>query len=312
MINGIVIIDKPEGITSAEAVSRIKRNLKLKKAGHAGTLDPFATGMLIVCVNQATKVTQYLSILDKVYLGTMVLGVSTDTQDLKGKTVKICGATRKEVNPETIKSIFTRFQGESEQIPPMFSAIKHRGLPLYKLARKGITVEQNPRKINIYQLDIINIRFDRYTSINFRVKCSKGTYIRTLCHDIGEALGVGAYVSSLRRIVIGHYLIDQSIPLDEFLALTYKEQMRNILPLHSTLRHLGRIVLPDQENLINKVKNGGWFSEEEIKEIGSTEQSALNNTYGVYTPEGYLLAIATRQENAKDEKIGYKVERVLV
>lgn len=229
MIDGILMIDKPEGISSAKAVSKIKKKLHLNKAGHTGTLDPFATGLLIVCLNHATKIAGYLSDLDKTYLGTMILGIATDTQDLTGKVIKVNPIKPNQLKLEEIEDVFKKYRGEISQIPPMFSAKKSQGQKLYQLARKGIKIELTPRKVKIFQLNLLRVKFDRYPSITFQVKCSKGTYVRTIAHDIGEYLGWGAYLSHLKRTHIGKISVNQAIKLDDFLKLPFEEQGKYIL-----------------------------------------------------------------------------------
>ncbi len=310
MINGVININKPEGITSAQTVLKIKEKLKLKKAGHAGTLDPFATGILIICLNRATKIAQYLSNSDKEYIGTMVLGITTDTQDLKGKVLKIKTVDPKSLKLAEIKKVFNRFQGDIWQKPPMFSAIKYKGMRLYNLARKGIQIDLALRKIKIHQLRILNIRYDCYPSIAFRVRCSKGTYIRTLCHDIGQLLGYGAYVSNLKRTGIGNHTITQSIDLDRFLQLSCKEHNEHILSTDEALSHFKKMILPESKKIVDKVKNGGQFSEQEVKKITPEGDIDLYEKLRVYSSDGHFLAIAKRLEKSSNTINIYKVEKV--
>ncbi len=311
MKNGILIIDKPEGITSAKAVLKIKELLKLNKAGHAGTLDPFATGILMVCLNRATKIAKYLSDLDKEYITTMVLGISTDTQDLKGKIIKINTDNAYQLNYSNIEKVFNKFQKDIWQIPPMFSAVRHQGRRLYKLARKGIKINLAPRKVKIHKIKILAIKYDCFPSITFQVHCSKGTYIRTLCNDIGEALGFGAYVSHLRRIRVGHYDINQSVDLNNFIKMPSAERDKYILPVDNSLSHLKKIILPENKEIIERIKNGGYFSEAEFSEKISEKKSiSLIDKYAVYSSEGNLLAIAEKLKQQTSNKNIYKVEKV--
>ncbi len=209
-INGILLIDKPEGISSAKAVAKVKRLLNVKKVGHAGTLDPFATGLLICCINQATKVAEKFLHGNKTYQATLRLGIETDTQDLTGNIISQTEVP--EISSEQIVEVFKSFEGETEQIPPMFSAVKHQGMPLYKLARRGIVVEKPARKITIFNLEILEISLPE---IRFTVKCSSGTYIRTLAADIGKKLGCGAHLIALRRIESSNFHISQAIALQD-------------------------------------------------------------------------------------------------
>lgn len=314
MTNGILLIDKPEGITSAKSVLKIKKALGIKKAGHTGTLDPFATGVLIVCLNRATKIVQYLSELDKVYVGTMVLGITTDTQDFTGTVQKIKTIDTRNMGFSEIKKVFLSFRGDLWQIPPMFSALKHKGLRLYNLARQGIAIKVAPRQVRISQLKIIKIQYGRYPSITFQVRCSKGTYIRTLCHDIGQSMGFGAYLSNLRRIQIGRYGINESVPLEHFLKTSSKEQYDQfVIPLERALSHLNKIILPDNRELMKRIKNGGHFLENEIreKEISLETNDVLKKIFSVYTSEGHLIAIAKNLGKFSNDLNRYKVDKQL-
>ena len=264
MINGILNINKPEGITSAKVVAKIKNNLGLNKAGHTGTLDPFATGVLLICINHSTKISQYLSDSDKEYTGTMILGITTDTQDIRGKVLKIKKVDTEKLNMMKIKKIFNSFKGILYQRPPMFSAVKYKGARLYSLARKGIIADVDPRKIIIDKLEITKIQYDYYPSITFNVRCSKGTYIRTLCHEIGKALGYGAFCSNLKRTRIGNITIKQSIGLEYFLNMPIHKKNQIILPPGDALNHLDKIILHKNDKTLLRIKNGGLFSEEEI------------------------------------------------
>ena len=239
MRDGILIIDKPEGISSAKTVYKIKKLLKLNKVGHTGTLDPFATGVLILCINRSTKEATYFTNLDKTYIGTMILGISTDTQDLTGKVIRVNSIKReqKRLTHDEIENIFKKFQGDIWQTPPMYSAIKSKGRPLYRLARQGIKIKVEPRKVKIQQLLPLKVGWDIYPNISFKVKCSKGTYVRTLCNDIGDYLGFGAYLSNLRRVAVGDISINQSISLDEFMKLPSEKQTSLILSTEQVLNY---------------------------------------------------------------------------
>lgn len=245
MRDGILIIDKPEGITSARTVFKIKNILKLKKVGHTGTLDPFATGILILCLNRSTKQSSYFLNLDKTYVGTMIMGISTDTQDLTGKVIRVNKKCREQgrLTLDVIESAFKKFEGDIWQTPPMFSAIKLKGRPLYKLARKEIKVDIAPRKVKIFKLTLLGANLDKYPSINFKVHCSKGTYIRTLCNDIGNHLGCGAYLSNLRRVKVGNISINQSVALDKFMGLSAEKQSSFILSTEAVTGYISNKVV---------------------------------------------------------------------
>lgn len=216
-MDGVLNIDKPNGLTSHDVVRRVKRILHIKKAGHTGTLDPEATGVLPILIGKATKISQFLINSDKGYLCKMMLGVKTDTGDATGRIISISSGP---FPSETeIRRAFKRFSGEILQIPPMYSAIKIKGMPLYSFARKGIEVERKAREVVIHSLEILNMEGHLIT---FSVLCSKGTYIRSLVSDIGDALGVGGHLVSLRRTIAGRFRIEDSIGLKE-LEETYKD-----------------------------------------------------------------------------------------
>lgn len=206
----IIALNKPKDITSQDAVTKVKKNLKVKKAGHTGTLDPMATGLLLVCIDKATRLATYFSSLDKEYRAVLKLGEATDTQDAYGKVISKTESVEidKSIIEETLKS----FKGKILQQPPMYSALKHEGQPLYKLARKGIEVDRKLREVTINEIELLNIEC---LYVTFRVACSKGTYIRTLCDDIGKKLGVGAHLFELERTVIGPFRIEESLTFEE-------------------------------------------------------------------------------------------------
>lgn len=232
-MNIVANINKDHGITSQNAVAAAKKLFKVKKAGHAGTLDPIATGILLICLNEATKITPFLSDLDKEYIMTAKLGETTDTYDSEGRIIK--KVTDYEISMQNIERAIEKFVGEIEQIPPMYSAIKVSGKPLYKLARKGIEIERNPRRINIYSIGILNFESPFLT---LRVSCSKGTYIRALCHDIGNALGIGAHIIELVRTRIGEFTIENSIKLSEL-----PDKTDALYSIDAALKHLPEIRL---------------------------------------------------------------------
>ncbi|MGE9295913.1 MAG: tRNA pseudouridine(55) synthase TruB [Puniceicoccales bacterium] len=227
---GVLLIDKPQGCTSHDVVDRVRRKLKMKKVGHAGTLDPNATGLLIILVGKATKVSQYLMSLDKEYEGTMKLGEITNTYDSEGEIMETRDVPALYV--EGVNAVFTEFMGDQYQTPPMFSAKKIDGVPLYKLARKGKEIEREPRFIRISRLDLMELESPL---LKFDVACSKGTYIRTLAHDIGEKLGCGAHLEALRRTVSGSFKIAQCTPLDKFEELTAVEIRRRLIPIYQAV-----------------------------------------------------------------------------
>ncbi len=209
-MDGILVIDKPEGITSFGVVKAVKKILKAKKVGHAGTLDPFATGVLLILIDGATKMASDLLNEDKEYRAVMKLGMETDTQDLTGKVIYLSHAVAP--TREEIEAIFKRFIGEIEQIPPLFSAVKYKGIPSYEWARRGRKIRRKARTVRIYSLEIREFQLPYVT---FDVVCSKGTYIRTLCTDIGRLLGCGAHLTQLRRVRCGKFGLNYALPLQE-------------------------------------------------------------------------------------------------
>ena len=213
-VNGILLLDKPVGITSNTALQVVKNLYNAKKAGHAGTLDPVAGGMLMICFGQYTKIAQYCLGADKTYTVTAKLGVSTETGDCEGEITKTKPVP--EFTDNDIENVLSQFRGEISQVPSMYSALKHNGQPLYKLARQGIVVEREPRKIIIHALDLISKTNDTLT---LSVRCSKGTYIRTLVEDIGLTLGCGGHVIALYRNSIGGFKASQCLRLSDLKRL---------------------------------------------------------------------------------------------
>lgn len=224
MIDGFLVVDKPAGITSHDVVSILRRTLHQKKIGHTGTLDPFATGVLPIALGEGTKAIPYLDESIKEYQAVMRIGISTDTLDLTGNVLKIRDWSH--ITPEMILSVIPKFTGSILQIPPMFSALKRDGVPLYKLARRGETVERQERSVEIHSLviDLISL-----PEIAFTVRCSRGTYVRTLADDIGEALGVGAHLSVLRRTASGAFSLTHSLTLDELSSSSIDNLLQNRL-----------------------------------------------------------------------------------
>ena len=231
-MNGILVVDKPQGITSAEVVRRVKRAARVK-VGHLGTLDPFASGVLPLCLGEGTKIAQFLSRDDKTYEGTIRLGEATDTGDCTGRITRTASVPAR-LGSDELRSIEQRFTGPYEQVPPMYSALKRSGVPLYKLARQGIEVERASREVHIAALHLA--RQDD-THLRFEVSCSKGTYVRVLAEDIGVALGSVAHVRTLRRTRFGAFTLAQAIALDAW------DPTREgcVIPISQALPHLSAI-----------------------------------------------------------------------
>jgi len=212
-MDGLLNIHKTAGVTSHDVVDEVRRVFAQKRVGHAGTLDPMATGVLIVCLGRATRIVEYVSNAEKEYRGVLALGVTTDTLDSTGAIVGESDASG--VTLEALKRAAGTFVGEIEQVPPMVSAVKYQGERLYKLAREGRTVDRAARKVNVYSIDVGGFRPGARAGADMAVSCSSGTYIRTLCADIGQALGCGGMMSGLERTRVGRFALDQAVTIDE-------------------------------------------------------------------------------------------------
>jgi tRNA pseudouridine55 synthase len=241
-VNGIVLLDKPVGMTSNAALQKVKRLFRARKAGHTGSLDPLAGGLLPLCFGDATKVSSFLLEADKRYRVTIKLGVKTSTGDAEGEV--IAARPVNGVDPAKLQEVLHRFTGEIEQVPPMHSAIKHRGQPLYKLARQGIQVERRARPVTIHELRRVGGEGDL---LDIEVVCSKGTYIRTLAEDIGEAMGVGAHVTMLRRTATGPFHCAQMVSLAQLEAVgeDFSALDRHLLPVEAALEQWPEVCLSD-------------------------------------------------------------------
>jgi tRNA pseudouridine55 synthase len=232
--DGVLLVDKAEGMTSHDVVALVRRKLEIKKVGHCGTLDPIATGLLLLTLGRGTKIQDLLMSEDKEYAGTLTLGTSTTTQDREGEVVEERPVPA--LTENDVRAAFDKFRGDFYQMPPMVSAIKHGGVPLYKLARQGKVVEREPRLVHVYRYSV-----DRIVppEIDFSVLCSKGFYVRTYVHDIGEALGCGAHLKSLRRSKSGRFNVDQAITVDQIKTAPRQEILSRMLTLPEVSRMRG-------------------------------------------------------------------------
>jgi len=233
-LDGVLLVDKAEAMTSHDVVALVRRRLEMKKIGHCGTLDPIATGLLLLTIGRGTKVQDLLMSEDKEYVGTLMLGVTTSTQDRQGEVID-----RRPVPPlgeNEIRTAFEKFRGDFHQLPPMVSAKKHGGVPLYKLARQGKVVEREPRLVHVYRYTIDRIALPE---IDFSVLCSKGFYVRTYVHDIGEVLGCGAHLKSLRRTKSGRFDVANAITVGEIKNAPRDEIIKRILSLPEVSRMRG-------------------------------------------------------------------------
>ena len=256
-MNGILIIDKPAGITSHDVVYKVRRALRTKRVGHTGTLDPFATGVMVILVGQATRLAQFLDKDIKEYEAVVRFGFETDTGDVTGLRIADCGLRIEELEALLAETdwedILADFHGEIEQIPPMYSAKKIDGKKLYELARKGETVERKAVKVTIHSLERIESAIcNPQSAMRIRVACSAGTYIRTLAEDIGRKLGTGAHLTELRRTAAGIFSISQAITLEELAEL--EDPASRLIPMEEAVAHLGKIEL--NEDRAKKTRNG--------------------------------------------------------
>ena len=239
-IDGVLMLDKPKGLTSNAALQKARRILNAQKAGHTGTLDPMATGLLPLCFGEATKFSADLLHADKEYCATLKFGQNTDTADAEGEVTQERPITH---TNEDLEAALEAFRGEIEQIPPMYSAIKKDGVALYKLARAGEIIEREPRKVVISRLELLEQNND---SITIQVSCSKGTYIRVLAEDIGERLGCGAHLTQLRRVRVGDIQIGKTLTLESLEAMTPQERINELQPVDFLIASLPTIQLDEQ------------------------------------------------------------------
>jgi tRNA pseudouridine55 synthase len=252
-VHGILLLDKPAGITSNVALQKVKRLFNANKAGHTGSLDPIATGLLPICLGEATKISGYLLDADKGYFVTIKLGQKTNTGDSEGEVIEMRPVP--EIGETTLRAVLDRFTGAIEQVPPMHSALKVDGQPLYKLAHQGLEVERQPRPVTIYRIELLRQAADE---IDLHVTCSKGTYIRTLAEDIGEALGCGAHVTVLRRTLVSGHTLAEAVTLEELAQILEQEGFAGIdarlLPMDSALAEWPGVSLSDE--MVFYVKRG--------------------------------------------------------
>lgn len=278
----IIALNKPRDITSQDAVTKAKKAIKVKKAGHTGTLDPIATGLLLVCINRATRLASYFSGLDKEYRTTMKLGEATDTQDAYGKIISRTDDIR--IDNKALEDTILSFRGTILQQPPMYSALKHEGKPLYKLARKGIEVERAHREVTIHDIEILSAEIPYVT---FRAVCSKGTYMRTLCDDIGKKLGVGAHLSGLERTAIGDFRIEDSLTFEELAGLNLEiAHPKGIYTMDEALSWMPGLKINDQ--MAKAASHGN-----PLKIMGLAEAFRSAAGIRIRSPRGELIAVGS-------------------
>lgn len=307
-MDGVLNIYKPSGPTSFSMVSSVKRILRIKKAGHIGTLDPLAEGILPICLNKSTRIIQFITFLPKVYIADMRLGVETDTQDATGKTLSTGNAEH--IGEKEVVAVLKEFEGEIRQLPPMYSAKKRNGVPLYKLARSGITVEREPVKIRIYS---INFMKKAGAVVRFQVHCSAGTYVRTLCHDAGVRLGCGAHMLNLVRTQIGIFDVQNSTTLESLeLAQAENSISDKILPMDEVLGFLPEIKI--KSGCIKAVSNGAPIPKSSLEMLPEQFQPGTNfrvssNGFGIIAIIESLTDRASF-DRLPPEEIAFKLKRV--
>lgn len=258
MKDGILLIDKPAGISSASVVYRIKKQFRFKKVGHTGTLDPFATGLMVITVGAATRLSRFFLDADKQYAARLTLGTLTDTLDPEGEVLSTEPAAamaelEERLGDTEIKGVLDAFTGDLMQVPPIYSALKHNGVPLYKLARKGQAVEKPPRPVTLHKNSLTSYSFPH---IDFDVSCSKGTYIRSLARDMAESLGTVGHLTSLRRIETTGFHVDEALPLDEAEAMAFEDLP--MIAMSDALSHLPAFVVDEAERM--GVMNGNQLA----------------------------------------------------
>ncbi|WP_411682963.1 tRNA pseudouridine(55) synthase TruB [Clostridium thailandense] len=289
-MDGILNINKPTGMTSFDVVRKVKNIAKTKKVGHTGTLDPEASGVLPICIGRATKLVDYIMNDYKIYKAELKLGVITDTYDREGKILK---TSQINVSKEQVESVINSFIGEIEQVPPMFSALKVNGQRLYSLARQGIEVERKARKINIYDINILDINIP---NIIFEVKCSKGTYIRSLCYDIGERLECGGTMWNLQRIKTGAFNILNSVELE---TLNSDNISDYLIPMDRALDEYPKLHLEEKyEKLL--------FNGVTIKDYSILKDVEKDILYRVYVKDNEFIGIGLKND------VGFKIVKLLI
>ncbi len=308
-MDGILVVDKPSGISSFGVVRQVKRWLKIKKVGHTGTLDPFASGVLPLAINEGTKTVPFLMEEQKEYKAVLKLGVETDTYDRTGRVTATIDLDSFRLDEENIKRVMRGFIGRMEQIPPMFSAVKHRGRPLYKLARRGIVVKRKPRVVEITDIGLTRICLPLVT---FTVACSRGTYIRTLAHDIGRELKCGAHLYELHRTRSGPFGLEDAIPFRDVKSLAEGGMIEgSILPLSRVLEGLPKLYVEGE--LQRRVRQGRQILVRDIRKspFPRTDRGA---PVRVISSDGALIAIARAEMQyagpMEEQAVAFRLLRV--
>lgn len=290
-MNGVINIIKNTGMTSFDAVAKVRKAAKEKKVGHTGTLDPEASGVLPICLGKATKIIDYMMENEKAYRVTFKLGIVTDTYDLEGKVIREKDASN--ITKEEIEKVISQFIGDIKQIPPMYSALKKNGVRLYELARKGIEIEREARDITIYKIENIKIEDEIFMD----VYCSKGTYIRSLCFDIGEKLNVGATMTKLCRIKNGPFTLENGVNIEDLDENTIKE---NIISIEDALSRFDKVII--NNNFTKLLVNGVRVYDKRL----SKEKIENNKLYRVYDDLNTFIGLGKKDDD------GFKIEKLLM
>lgn len=301
-MDGVLNVNKPCGPTSHDVVALIRRVARVKRVGHGGTLDPLATGVLIVCLGSATRIIEYLGDWHKKYRATAVLGIETDSEDVTGAVIRESDSS--EVTREMIEAVLSRFVGEIMQTPPMVSAVHHEGRRLYDLAREGKVVEREPRPVEVYSLDLVGFEPGKNASLTFDVECASGTYVRTLCADIGRALGCGAHMSALVRTAVGRFRVEDAVSLEVIEQRAEQGTLAEVLhPMDEVLEDMPSVQLsPDDAE---RIANGIVLPAERLS-VSQAPGAPLR----IHDPDGRLIAIGILRQ--ADHGLELKPEKVFV
>ena len=285
-MNGYINVHKPPGLTSHEVVVALRRMFDIKRIGHTGTLDPGATGVLPICVGQGTRVAEYLINKPKEYRVEITFGIRTDTYDAGGKILEKSAGFK--LDPLKLNNILDDFRGEIKQVPPMVSAVHHQGKRLYQLAREGKEIERKARRVYIYEFNIIRLQKDlTYPRLLCDIKCSKGTYVRSICAEIGEKLGCGAILSFLVRTASGPFLLENSYTLEEILEMWRQDDLSFLLPIDFALQDIPALTV--KEKAVPHILNGQPLAPSGV--LGGIGKNEMPKFVRLYSPDGKLLSL---------------------
>jgi tRNA pseudouridine55 synthase len=300
MRSGVLMMDKPRGMTSHDVVAAVRRCLGMRAVGHTGTLDPEASGLLLLCLGRGTKFARFFEALEKTYWAVMRLGVCTDTQDATGSVTRQCDVAT--VEKAQVETILAQFRGVIQQVPPMYSAVKHRGQRLYHLARQGQIVPRDPREVFIRRLELLHVEGPWVT---LSVTCSKGTYIRTLCEDIGLALGYGAHLQHLQRCRIGPFILRHACTLEGLHQQAADGALEALLPLSEALDFLPPLPVTMRQYWELRTGQGRMLP---TQLVDTAPQSLVASSYRLCTPSNTTVAVMHRQPTTSKRWKVYQLE----